>query len=270
MARYIENLNECTDPTSGDYLWIVDASASSSDKDRKVNVGKFAQLAGAAFTGQVTSSAADGASSFRAPDADLGSGTGAMFAIGRNQNASTPAPGALVVGKVNSLGNAYLWPDDSGIWRTQLNATVNSTNRNSGTVVGTQTSMLSEKDLLSDGPPETQVVAERVRRGAAAVRLFQYKPSADENGKRTGARPYGGEEFSGVVVDYAPEYGMDKDAEHPAGKSLNEVTVMGDLLVLSAALADRVDELTERMERVEGRAPAEPPVVDNGQEAIGD
>jgi len=45
MTRYIENLNECTDPVSGDYMWLVDASAGSTDKDRKVNVGKFARLA---------------------------------------------------------------------------------------------------------------------------------------------------------------------------------------------------------------------------------
>jgi len=45
MARYIENLNSCTDPTSGDYFWVVDASAGATDKDRKVNVGLFAQLA---------------------------------------------------------------------------------------------------------------------------------------------------------------------------------------------------------------------------------
>ena len=45
MTRYIENLNECTDPVSGDYMWLVDASAGSTDKDRKVDVGKFARLA---------------------------------------------------------------------------------------------------------------------------------------------------------------------------------------------------------------------------------
>lgn len=45
MARYIENLNECTDPVSGDYMWLVDASAGSTDKDRKVDVAKFPRLA---------------------------------------------------------------------------------------------------------------------------------------------------------------------------------------------------------------------------------
>lgn len=50
MPRYIENLNECTDPVSGDYLWIVDASAGSTDKDRRVNVGKFAQVSTGTWT----------------------------------------------------------------------------------------------------------------------------------------------------------------------------------------------------------------------------
>ena len=45
MPRYIEDLNECTDPVSGDFMWLVDASAGSTDKDRKVDVGKFARLA---------------------------------------------------------------------------------------------------------------------------------------------------------------------------------------------------------------------------------
>ncbi len=52
MARYIENLNTCSDPTSGDYLWVVDASAGATDKDRKVDAGLFAQKALAnTFTG---------------------------------------------------------------------------------------------------------------------------------------------------------------------------------------------------------------------------
>lgn len=45
MPRYIDGLNECTDPQAGDQLWIVDASAPDTDKDRKVAVGKLAVLA---------------------------------------------------------------------------------------------------------------------------------------------------------------------------------------------------------------------------------
>lgn len=47
MPRYIEQLNECTDPQTADWLWIVDSSAASTDKDRKVAVGAFPRLAAA-------------------------------------------------------------------------------------------------------------------------------------------------------------------------------------------------------------------------------
>jgi hypothetical protein len=53
MPRYLEQANECTDPTTGDFLWVYDASAGATDKDRKVNISRFAILANAnAFTGQ--------------------------------------------------------------------------------------------------------------------------------------------------------------------------------------------------------------------------
>ena len=39
---YITDLNSCTDPTSGDYLMIADASASASDRERKVDISEFA------------------------------------------------------------------------------------------------------------------------------------------------------------------------------------------------------------------------------------
>lgn len=41
MPKYIEGLNECTDPVAGDMLWIVDASAPATDKDRRVDASKF-------------------------------------------------------------------------------------------------------------------------------------------------------------------------------------------------------------------------------------
>ena len=67
-----------------------------------------------------------------------------------------------------------------------------------------------------------------VQAGADAVRRFTYKSGA-----------FNGEEFSGVVTDYAPRYGMDRDVEHPAGKSLNILTVIGDLLLAVANLTER-------------------------------
>jgi hypothetical protein len=42
-----------------------------------------------------------------------------------------------------------------------------------------------------------------------------------------------------VIVDYAPRYGMDRDPAHPAGKSLNLINVVGDLLRAVAWLIER-------------------------------
>lgn len=41
MPQYIEQLNECTDPVSDDWMWVVDVSAASNDKDRKLSVGRM-------------------------------------------------------------------------------------------------------------------------------------------------------------------------------------------------------------------------------------
>lgn len=50
MPRYLNELNECTDPTTGDFLHIYDASAAPNDKDRKVNIDKFAVPSGGVLT----------------------------------------------------------------------------------------------------------------------------------------------------------------------------------------------------------------------------
>lgn len=78
-------------------------------------------------------------------------------------------------------------------------------------------------------------VAGRVRLGAEAVRRFVYRSGA-----------FGGEEFEGVVTDLAPAYGMDRDEEQPAGKSLNEIQILGDLLRMVDSLAQRVAELEKK------------------------
>jgi len=233
MARYIENLNTCSDPVSGDYLWIVDASASGSDKDRKVDAGLFAQLAGATFTGVVNFNGnVELKAQVRLPTFDNGTGSGNVVLVERNNNGSTPAPGAVAL---RSSANTYysLWPDDSGNVRVLNAAGITSAQKSSGTVVGTQTSSLDSKNVLDGETPIADVLA-AVRAGAEAVRRFTYKSGA-----------FNGEEFEGVVVDYAPRYGMDRDAEHPAGKSLNEINIMGDLLRAVDFLAQRVAALEE-------------------------
>lgn len=264
MARYIENLNECTDPTSGDYLWIVDASASASDKDRKVNVGKFPRLAVAnTFTAAQTVSAGGAATALTANMAasntgialalgydgattgaayaratlsgwdlltrDLGAGQyGSYYQAGRNSYASGPAAGFVRL--ENKDGTYYsLWPDASGNLRILATSRPTNANDTAGTVVGAQTSSKDAKRLQAKSKrlPIDDVLA-AVREGAEAVRRFTYKSGAFNN-----------EEFEGVVVDYAPRYGLDRDDTHPAGKSLNVVVAIGDLLRAVAWLVER-------------------------------
>lgn len=95
MPRYIDGLNECTDPQAGDQLWIVDASAPDTDKDRKVAVGKLAVLGLAnTFTAAQTM-----------PRVNMPQ---ASFAA--NQTVSVGlALGLLVIVNVNTGAQALLW-----------------------------------------------------------------------------------------------------------------------------------------------------------------
>jgi len=223
-------------------IWDVSGGVSRKTTVAQMNVGLATLAGGNSFTGMQVVASQDGVATFQIANADLGSGTGPMLYIGRNTNATTPAPGALYIGKVNPFGNCYLWPDDSGIWRTALNAAVTSANRNGGTVVGAQTSALDAKDLIGE-VASIEDVLKAVQKGAKAVRRFKYKAqntdSRDEETKRTRSRPFNGEAFEGVVIDFAPRYGMDEDEAHPAGKSLNMVNAIGDLLRAVAWLVER-------------------------------
>lgn len=162
-------------------------------------------------------------------DVDGGTAAGPYIWLGRNSNGSTPACGFIRLS--DKSGSVYrLWIDDSGVVRVH---TADPTNANdtAGTVVGAQTSSLDSKHVTGEALPAVDILAS-VQAGAEAVRRFTYRSEA-----------YNGEEFSGVVVDFAPRYGMDRDAEHPSGKSLNVVTVIGDLLIAVANLAERVAAL---------------------------
>lgn len=160
---------------------------------------------------------------------DVGTGSGQFVQIGRNTNASTPAAAHI---DLEDKGGQYysIWPDDSGVLRIHTAIPTNSSDT-AGSVVGAQTSSLDAKRLIGEPLLISEILAEIIR-GAQAVRRFTYRSGA-----------YNGEEFSGVVVDFAPRYGMDRDEAHPAGKSLNVATVVGDLLLAVAHLAERVAAL---------------------------
>ncbi|MBK8772619.1 MAG: hypothetical protein IPM06_19640 [Rhizobiales bacterium] len=246
-------------------MHIYDASAGSTDKDRRVNASRFAIITEAnLFTGPnnisptgttqkalalgapASTSVAVLSASYAGQERmrlevlsnvsqltmspfDNGALAGGRILADRNTNASTPAAGTL--GLRDKGGQTYwIWPDDSGVLRIDVNLPVNA-NDTAGTVVGAQTSSLDSKDIAGE-PIAIDDVLAAVRAGAEAVRRFTYKSGS-----------FNGEEFSGVVVDYAPRYGMDRDAEHPAGKSLSVITVVGDLLMAVSNLAERVAAL---------------------------
>lgn len=245
MARYIENLNECTDPTSGDYMWVVDASAGSTDKDRKVDVAKFPRLAVAnTFTAAQTISLASptltitptsGYARITLTAYDNTTGIGANVFIQRNSNATTPAAGLLLIHDLNGTARR-IWPDSSGNLRI---GTTDPTNANdtSGTVVGAQTSHRDYKEIAG-APVSDEAALSFVINAAYQVKRFTYKSGA-----------FNGEEFSGLVLDGSTRhrYGQDADAEHPAGKSLNTINAIGDLFLAVRELTRRIDALGEKV-----------------------
>lgn len=173
--------------------------------------------------------AAANSGEFILSDFNNGSGAGPYIGVLRNNNASTPAAGSIVL-RNRAATDYFLWPDASGNLRIHTAQPTNALD-GAGTVVGAQTSCLDSKDVLGDPIAIGEVLA-AVQQGADAVRRFVYKSGA-----------YNGEEFSGIVTDYAPRYGMDRDETHPAGKSLNVSTVIGDMLLLLTDLAQRVAAL---------------------------
>ncbi len=264
MTRYIDQLNENTAPVSGDYLLCYQASAGATDKDRKLNISKLAVLANAqsftaiqtfaptatntdavyinmpasasaasleiAYNGTLRQQYAAQAALNRAYllSFDNGSGGGPYLLVDRNSNASTPAAGYIQLS--NRAGTAYnVWPDSSGNLRIGTSTPTNA-NDATGTVVGAQTSSLDSKNILGSviAPQEA---LQNILNACAALRRFNYKNGA-----------FNGEEFEGLVIDYSPRYGMDRDAAHPAGKSLNVITLLGDLIQAVAYLAKKSGE----------------------------
>ena len=267
MTRYIEGLNENTAPVAGDYLLCYDASADSTDKDRKVNVSKFAVLAVAnTFTATqnfVPAATGDHAISVNVPTSTTGdtlrmlynntlrarisilsndtllslpsfnngSSFGCRFYLGRNSNGSTPSGGIILMEASN--GTFYpLFFDTSGNLRTDTAGNVQPTSVTSGTVVGTQSSSLDSKDVLEEFTDYDGALAAIL---AAPLYDFTYK-----NGR------FGGQKFTGIITDYSPTFGMDRDDAHPAGKSLNEVTAFGYTAAAFKALTRRIEELERR------------------------
>jgi hypothetical protein len=162
---------------------------------------------------------------------DNGSDVGTTLVLGRNSNASTPAAGFVYA--VAKGGTAYaIWPDNSGNLRIGT-STPTSANDTSGTVVGTQTSSLASKNIADSLPDMREAYQYILQAARTGLRAWSYKNNA-----------YNNEFFpNGIVTDYADRYGMDRDTEHPHGKSLNTPVAIGDLMASILVLSERLDRL---------------------------
>jgi hypothetical protein len=102
-------------------------------------------------------------------------------------------------------------------------------------VVGAQTSHAVFKDITGAPVGDDEALAALVA-AAADVKRFRYKSGA-----------YNGQEFSGLVLDGETlhRYGEDGDAEHPAGKSLNVINAVGDMMLALREVNRRLAALEE-------------------------
>lgn len=162
---------------------------------------------------------------------DNGALTGSRLFIGRNSNTSTPAAGALLI-RTRAASSRSIWPDQSGLLRIHTSAPTNATDTD-GSVIGDQTSNAAFKNIVGE-PVSGDVALDNIIAAADDVQRFTYESGA-----------YNSQEFSGIVLDgeTAHRYGKDIDAEYPAGKALNDITLFGDLVLAIRELAARVTAL---------------------------
>lgn len=224
-------------PTTGQQLRVVAGSTSTiglvvnSPASVSVNVVQFRYNGSNRFS----FAAKSGETSLTLESDNLGNDVvGPAILIGRNTNsgAAGGAAGALRFVRANGSANRFVWIDVAGDVRVGANAPTGSSGTEtvtdgSGTVVGTQTSMAAAKLLEdADGSP-LESLAAVVEAAQSGLRAWRYKSGG-----------YNNERFPvGLVTDLAPRYGMDRDAAHPAGKSLNVPVAIGDLFRAVAYLA---------------------------------
>jgi hypothetical protein len=157
----------------------------------------------------------------------FGTSSGSMIRVGRNTN-STGAPGFIDLRDKNGGHNA-IWSDSSRVLRIGDAPDVTSGDT-TGTIVGTQTSSRSAKDVLGlfiDRPSALRTVLD------TPLFRWRYKPG----------RGIQGEEFIGIITDDSPAFGMDRDEAHPGGKSLNVPTAIGLLIASVQELQLQVNAL---------------------------
>jgi hypothetical protein len=167
--------------------------------------------------------------------ANCGSSYGPFLQIGYNNNGSTPSAAWLRMYRSDgSTGD--LWVDASGKLRIGVATAVTNATDTGGTVVGSQSSSLDTKQVIE---PFTDYSSALKAIIDAPLFDFTYKSGAFNN-----------QRFTGIVTDYAPTFGMDRDAEHPHGKSLNEVTAHGYTFAAIKALHSRIEQLENQVRKL--------------------
>lgn len=169
-------------------------------------------------------------------NANCGSSYGPFISIGYNTNGSTPSAAWLrMYRRDGSSGD--LWVDASGNLRIGALSAVTNATDSGGTVVGTQTSSLDTKNLVGEFTDYDDALNAIV---AAPIYNFTYKSGA-----------FNGEQFTGIITDYSPAFGMDRDDEHPHGKSLNAVNAHGYTFAAIRALHGQIAELRVQVEALQ-------------------
>ena len=160
---------------------------------------------------------------------DLGTDVaGPLLLVGRNSNATGPASGAIrYVDRSGS--NWFVWADDTGVMRIHSAAPTNLASDTAGTVIGAQTSAAAAKNILGEVEGADVSLRHILNAAKGGIKTFSYK-----NGS------FGGQIFEGIITDFAPRYGMDRDEAHPSGKSLNEIQLFSDLIQSVALLAKAI------------------------------
>lgn len=158
---------------------------------------------------------------------DWGNTYGPWLNIGYNTYASNPRAGWIRLTRRDGVGGD-IWVDASGNLRIGAGST--SASDTGGTVVGTQTSSLDSKIILGPSATPDAAIEHVLQAARTALHQFRYKSGA-----------FNDEVFQGIITDYAPRYGMDRDAAHPAGKSLNVIQLFNDLILSVEYLHNKLE-----------------------------
>lgn len=242
---YREQLNECTDPVSGDWLEITNVG-NATDKDQKLNVARLAIVANAntfAATQTIAPAAGSIALALTTPTnqnaamlsigaADCGSGAGPYALVNRNSNASTPSAGFLYLTARTGTGVA-VWIDNTGTMRLNTSALPTNANDTSGTVVGAQTSYIGVKDNVTEWNDRRQALD-----AVLACKLFHYHLKGDASKRQ----------YAGLIITDSDKgaWFSENDADNQT-PTLNERNLFGYLIAAIQEQQKQIDTLSAQV-----------------------